>query len=78
MFKYVKRGSTVNTETKKRLHRYRDTMRKITEKSVKIADRRKMIQKGGFLSAILGAGIPLLIKGISALVTHISNKKRKK
>ena len=62
---------------KKKLKKYRSTMRKLTEKNT-IASRRKLIQRGNFVGSLLSIGLPLLVKGISALVSHIKSKKSKK
>ena len=63
---------------KKKLKKYRNTMRKLAEKNTSLTARRKLMQRGGFIGSVLGIGLPLLVKGISALVSHIRNKKAKK
>ena len=63
---------------KRRLKKYKNIMQKISEKKVKIADRRKLIQRGGFVSELLRALCPRVMKGMSALVKHICSKSREK
>ena len=53
-------------------------MRKLAKKNTSLTARRKLMQRGGFIGSVLGIGLPLLVKGISALVSHIRNKKAKK
>ena len=67
----------LNSAAKKKMQRYKSGMRKIASKS-SIADKRRVIQRGGFLSALLGTVLPLAIKGIVALVGHFKRKKNKK
>ena len=53
-------------------------MRDLTSPQTKLVAKRKLIQKGGFISTLLGLGLPLLIKGITSLVGVIRKKKRAK
>ena len=68
---------------KRKLKRYKKTMRDLSAPQTKLLAKRKIIQRGGFVSALLGVGVPLLIKGISSLVgiikkTRAARKGRKK
>ena len=53
-------------------------MRKISEKKVKVAERRKLIQRGGFVSELAKSLRPHVIKGMNSLVKYIRNKSREK
>ena len=58
------------------MSRHKNSMRDIAGGS-NIAAKRRVIQRGGFLGALLGTVLPLAIKGISALVGHIKRKKNR-
>ena len=60
---------------KRKLRRYKKTMRDLNAPQTKLAAKRKIVQRGGFVSALLGVGVPLLIKGISSLVGIIKRKR---
>ena len=59
---------------KEKMHRHRNSMRQITGQ-LKLGAKRKIIQRGGFIGSLLGVGLPLLIKGVSSLISHIKRKK---
>ena len=63
---------------KSKLKRFKRPMRDLTSPQTKLVAKRKLIQKGGFISTLLGLGLPLLIKGITSLVGVIRKKKRAK
>ena len=63
---------------KSKLKRFKRPMRDLTSPQTKLVAKRKLIQKGGFISTLLGVGLPLLIKGITSLVGVIRKKKRAK
>ena len=63
---------------KKKLKRYRNPMRELTEKKTKVTARRRLLQRGGFLGTILSVGLPLLIKGLGSLISHIKQKRAAK
>ena len=63
---------------KSKLKRFKRPMRDLTSPQTKLVAKRKIIQRGGFISTLLGVGLPLLIKGITSLVGVIRKKKRAK
>ena len=67
----------LSSNQKKKLKKHRAVMRKLTEKNT-LTTRRKLLQKGNFIGSLLSIGLPLLIKGISALVSYSRSKKSKK
>ena len=67
----------LSSAAKKKMSRHKNSMRHIAGGS-NIAAKRRVIQRGGFLGALLGTVLPLAIKGISALVGHIKHKKKQK
>ena len=67
----------LSSTQKKKLKKHRAVMRKLTEKNT-LTTRRKLLQKGNFIGSLLSIGLPLLIKGISALVSYSRSKKSKK
>ena len=67
----------LSSTQKKKLRKHRAVMRKLTEKNT-LATRRKLVQTGSFIGSLLSIAVPLLIKGISALVSHSRSKKAKK
>ena len=60
---------------KRKLKRFKKPMRDLNAPQTKLAAKRKIVQRGGFVSALLGVGVPLLIKGISSLVGIIKKKR---
>ena len=67
----------LSSAAKKKMRRHKSSMRDVAGKS-NIAAKRRVIQRGGFLGALLGTALPLAIKGISALVGHIKRARNKK
>lgn len=59
---------------KKQMHRHKNSMRLITRR-LNLGAKRKIVQRGGFIGSLLGIGLPLLIKGVSSLISHIKRKK---
>ena len=62
---------------KNKMKKYKSNMRHIAGKS-NLSSKRRVIQRGGFLGALLGAALPLVIKGVSSLVGRIKRSKNKK
>ena len=60
---------------KSKLKRFKKPMRDLNAPQTKLLAKRKIIQRGGFVGTLLGIGLPLLIKGISALAGVIKKKK---
>ena len=60
----------------KKLQKHKKDIRAISKASNQEA-RRKVLQRGGFVSALLGAALPLLFKGVSALVSSIKRRRAK-
>lgn len=61
-------------DKKKQMHRHKNSMRLITRR-LNLGAKRKIVQRGGFIGSLLGIGLPLLIKGVSSLISHIKRKK---
>ena len=61
-------------DQKKQMHRHKNSMRLITRR-LNLGAKRKIVQRGGFIGSLLGIGLPLLIKGVSSLISHIKRKK---
>ena len=59
---------------KQQMHRHKNSMRLITRR-LNLGAKRKIVQRGGFIGSLLGIGLPLLIKGVSSLISHIKRKK---
>ena len=63
----------ISEDDKKRLYKYRNTLRKIVSKSSLKQKKKVLIQKGGFLQFI----IPAAITGISSIISSlITNNKQ--
>ena len=70
---------SLSTSQKAKLRRFKKPMRDLTTTpQTKLLAKRKIIQRGGFISTMLGIALPLLIKGVSSLVGIIRKKKRTK
>lgn len=64
---------------KSKLKRFKKPMRDLTAApESKLSAKRKIIQRGGFVSTLLGFALPAIIKGISSLVGVIRKKRRAK
>ena len=59
---------TLNDAQKKRMKRHKNSMRRLAEVNSTLSAKKKIIQKGGFLSTLLSVGLPLIIKGVTSLV----------
>ena len=66
---------TLNDAQKKRMKRHKNSMRRLAEVNSTLSAKKKIIQKGGFLSTLLSVGLPLIIKGVTSLAT-ISKKRQ--
>ena len=60
----------------KKLQKYKNNIRAISKASSH-EGRRRVLQRGGFVAALLGAALPLLFKGVSKLVSSIKRRKAK-
>ena len=62
-----------------KLKRYKNVMRKISQKKIKMADRRKIIQRGrSLLPLLLRFALPLVIKPLASKVLGSLTKKRRR
>ena len=68
----------LSTSQKSKLKPFKKTMRDLSAPSTNLLAKRKIVQRGGFISTLLGVGLPLLIKGITSLVGVIRKKKRQR
>ena len=59
-FNVLKGTAPISRQNKKRLSRHKSSLRKLTDRKLSLKKKRKVIQSGGFLSALLGAAIPIL------------------
>ena len=59
-----------------KLKKYKNNLRAVAN-APSDESRRKVLQRGGFVGALLGAALPLLFKGVSKLVSNIRKKKAK-
>ena len=66
---------TLNDAQKKRMKRHKNNMRRLADVNSTLSAKKKIIQKGGFLSTLLSVGLPLIIKGVTSLVA-ISKKRQ--
>ena len=62
---------------KRKISKFKKNLRKMVSKA-SLASKRTTLQEGGFLSMLLSAALPLVIKGISSLAAHIKQKKANK
>ena len=63
----LKSNIHITKHQKKRLEPYKRTLRKLT-KSISVNQKWKVMQRGGFLSALLSAVIPTIAGIVSSLV----------
>ena len=67
----VLRGTAeISTPHKKRLTKHKEALRKLVDRKISLKRKRKIIQKGGFLGALLSAAIPV----IGGLLSNIGRK----
>ena len=52
----------------RKLTPYKTGLRSVVKKRLALKKKKQILQKGGFLGALLGTLTPLLIEGISAAV----------
>ena len=63
----LKGNIQITKQQKKRLEPYKETLRKLT-KPISVNRKQKLIQRGGFLTALLSAVIPTLAGLVGSLV----------
>jgi len=69
----ILRGTiTLSKYHKDRLKRYIRGLHTLSKKNTSIAKKKKIIQTGGFLPAILGGVLPALIPAITEIVKAVS------
>ena len=61
------KGNIQITKQKKRLEPYKETLQKLT-KPISVNRKRKLIQRGGFLTALLFAIVPTIAGLVGSLV----------
>ena len=62
-----------------KLKRYKNVMRKIGQKKIKMADRKKIIQRGrGLLPLLLKFALPMIIKPLASKFIGSLTKKRRR
>ena len=59
-FNVPKGTAPISRQNKKRLSHHKSSLRKLIDQKLSLKKKRKVIQSGGFLSALLGAAIPIL------------------
>ncbi len=67
----IKGNIPISTHQKSRLKRYKEDLRSLSSNKGTLAHKRKIVQKGGFLSALLA---PLLAPIIAPLATKALGK----
>jgi len=63
---------TLSQHNKDKLKRYRKSLHALSKKNTSVAKKKKIIQTGGFLPAILGGVLPALIPAITEIVKAVS------
>ena len=59
-FNVLKGTAPISKQIKKRLSRHKSSLRKLIDQKLSLKKKRKVIQSGGFLSALMAAAIPIL------------------
>ena len=59
-FNILKGTAPISQQHKNRLAKHKSSLRRLIDCKLPLKKKRKIIQSGGFLSALLGAAIPLL------------------
>ena len=59
-FNILKGTAPISQQHKKRLAKHKSSLRKLIDRKLPLKKKRKIIQSGGFLSALISAAIPLL------------------
>lgn len=62
---------------KKKLAKFKSNLRILAKKSTSVTNKKKAMQRGGFISLLASIVAPLLFKGIGALVSSIGSRKRR-
>lgn len=74
----IVRGAVPLTAARKnKLRRYKTGLRNLAKKGVSVKKKKAILQKGGFIGALLSAVLPLAFQGIAGAITR-KNKKKKK
>ena len=68
----------LNGRQKTRLSRNKQDLRRLVLKKTAVGKKRKLLQKGGFLSAILSAAIPVVGSLIASAVTSVTAARRRR
>ena len=63
---------SLTPEQHKKLNRYRESIRTISKKRISLREKKKIIQKGGFVQAILGAVLPYIASLIGKAIAKRS------
>lgn len=64
---------------KLKLKRYKTVMRKISQKRIKIGDRKKLLQRGrGLVPILLRYALPLVLKGVASKVFGSLIRRRRR
>ena len=62
----LKEKIALTSTQKKKLERHKNSMRKLVQRKVGIAHKRKLLQKGGFITSLLAPLIGTLLKPLIA------------
>ena len=60
----------------RKLKRHKKNLREVANAST-LVSRRRVIQRGGWVGALLSAALPLLFKGVSNLFSSIKSRRAK-
>lgn len=64
----------ITAAKKKKLDKFKHNFRSMSGHGG-LTTKRKTLQRGGFLGALISVLAPLVLKGVSSLATYIKNKK---
>ena len=63
---------TLSKKHKDKLYRYRKNLHTLSKKTTPVSTKKKIIQTGGFLPAILGGVLPALIPAIAEITKALT------
>ena len=73
-FNFLRGNIPLSPTHRRKIKKYRKNIKTLAGRGA-LKSKRQVLQRGGFLTTLLGIAAPLLFKGISGLVQYIRRKK---
>ncbi len=71
----IKGNVPITPVQKRKLRRHKTGLRELVDKKVSLKKKKSILQRGGFVGALLTAVLPLVVQGIATAIRHKKAKK---